>query len=428
VRLTTPHADPTAQVAAILDRRLLSDAPFPIAVAFSGGGDSLALLLCADGWARRHGRELLVLTVDHGLQPQSAEWTARCARVAEDLGRPFAALKWSGSKPPRVRPADARAARHRLLADAAREAGARVLLMGHTADDVAEAGFMRESGSTTPSPREWSPSPAWPAGRDLFLLRPLLGQRRRDLRSWLAAQNQRWIDDPANEDPAYARSRARGALAKADGPGEHIDPVDAPDPGTVCLATAIQTDAWGGLHIDRARLQAAPSQAARPVVGAACLSASGQSRPPRSDRLARLVDRLQSSEAVEATLAGARITADGARVSFLREPGELKRAGVAPQPLPPGEALVWDGRFEIRATEPGLMVRPLTGHAARLPGDQRRRLAEAPAGVRGALPLIVGEGDGPACPLLAQVRGVGVRVLAFQRFQAACGLIVREPT
>src|SRR5262249_33436515 len=52
----------------VLDRRLLPESPRPVAVAFSGGGDSLALVLIADGWAREAGRKLVILTVDHGLQ------------------------------------------------------------------------------------------------------------------------------------------------------------------------------------------------------------------------------------------------------------------------------------------------------------------------------------------------------------------------
>ena len=183
-------------------------------MALSGGGDSLALLLAATEWARSAGRRLTVLTVDHGLRAESAAWTAACAATARRLGHPFRALAWTGAKPAAGLPAAARTARHALLAEAARAAGARVILMGHTADDALEARLMREAGSTTPEAREWAPSPAWPQGRGVFLLRPLVSLRRAEIREWLTARGERWIDDPANEDATYARPRARQALGR----------------------------------------------------------------------------------------------------------------------------------------------------------------------------------------------------------------------
>ena len=58
----------------VLERRLDPGSPAPLAVAFSGGGDSLALLLAARAFAGRHGRRLAAVHVDHGLQPHSAAW------------------------------------------------------------------------------------------------------------------------------------------------------------------------------------------------------------------------------------------------------------------------------------------------------------------------------------------------------------------
>src|SRR5207247_1209422 len=81
------------------------------------------------------------------------------------LGADFQALRWDGDKPVTGLAAAARTARHRMLADAARRAGARAILMGHTGSDVLEAEAMRAAGSTTPDPKEWAPSPAWPEGR-----------------------------------------------------------------------------------------------------------------------------------------------------------------------------------------------------------------------------------------------------------------------
>src|SRR5205823_8609656 len=94
--------DPEAlrtQIDDALSQVLLSDDPAPLAVAFSGGGDSLALLLLAKSWADRHGRTLLALTVDHRLQPEAAAWAKWCGWWAQRLGVPHRILVWAGVKP-----------------------------------------------------------------------------------------------------------------------------------------------------------------------------------------------------------------------------------------------------------------------------------------------------------------------------------------
>lgn len=398
----------TAAVHEVLDRRLLIASPAPIAVALSGGGDSLALALITADWAKAHGRSLLILTVDHRLRPESAAWTEACATRARRLGAAFQALSWDGEKPTTGLPAAARAARHRLIADAARAAGAKVVLMGHTASDRLEAAAMRQAGATTPSPREWGPSPVWPQGRSVFLLRPLLTHTRADLRAWLSARGETWIDDPANEDPRFARARARAGLT-----GDETDTA-APARGLGGHASAA-TDLAGGLALPRAALQDAPQA----LLAAACLCAAGTARPPRGDRLEHLAEALRRERCLTATLAGARIEADGGEVRFLRDPG---RQGLEILALAAGQTGVWDGRFEV-TTDRAVRVLALAGHAAGLPPPQRAALQRLPAGARGALPFIEGEGS----PMLTPIPGVTARPLARDRLWAACGAVGREP-
>lgn len=385
-------------------------------MALSGGGDSVALLRAAAGWARAAARPLIVLTVDHRLQAESARWTDACAARAQAIGAKFRALAWTGPKPATGLPAAARAARHRLLADAAREAGASVILMGHTADDVLEARAMRAAGASTPEPREWAPSPAWPEGRGVFLLRPLLGLRRDALRAWLSALGETWIEDPANDDPRFVRARVRRA-----GVSEIRPP--PPASGTpVRLAAACRADAAGVLCVERDAVRGATTADAAAFVGMACLCAAGSARPPAAGRLERLVVELASDRDFTTTLAGARLEADAGVVRFLREPGEAARGGLAPLTLEAGRTAVWDGRFEITADRP-IEVRPLAGLASRLPNHQRQALAAFAPRARAGLPAAIVDGQA-TCLVLD---GTACRPLAADRLAAACGLVEREP-
>jgi tRNA(Ile)-lysidine synthase len=404
-----------AAIGARLDARLRPDSPAPLAVGLSGGSDSLALSLIVAAWARAHGRRLMVLTVDHQLRPQSADWTRTCADHAARLGAGFRSQAWTGEKPATGLPAAARAARHALLADAAREAGAQVILLGHTADDRAEAAAMRREGGSVPDPREWTPSPAWPEGRHLFLLRPMLEVRRADLKTWLADRGETWIEDPANLDPRSARARARAS---------GVTPVAAQPPPVLGLAREVREETGGGLILSRPALRMADAGEARAVTAIAALCAGGTRRPPRGDRLTRLTEALRGDTPVIATLAGAKITADNHEIAWRREPGELRRGAAEPLSLGGGSTVVWDGRFEVRSDRP-ITLTALAGQARRLPPDQARDLARLAAGARGALPLITAPAI--ACPVLAEVEGVTLRSLPLTRLRAACGLIEREP-
>jgi len=406
--------DLDAVVASVLARRLRTASQRPVAVALSGGGDSLALLLAAQAWAKDARRPLLVLSVDHGLQPMSAAWADACAGTAARLGLGFRALRWQGAKPASGLPAAARAARHRLLADAAREAGARVILMGHTADDRLEARVMRADGATTPEPREWSPSPVWPQGRGLFLLRPLLGVRRAEIRQWLAGRGETWIDDPANEDLRSGRARARRDVAD----GRAAPPPSEGPADASALALAVTEDASGGLHLSRAALRAAPADVVARFVAAACLCAAGSDRPATGARARRLAARLAGAEPFTATLAGARIEADTAQVRFLREAGEMARGGLPPLDLDGGRTAVWDGRFEVTTTGPA-RIAPSSGSRKRLAEPDRRLLAALPTGARGVYPVQTGP-DGAISLATA-------RPLCRERLLAACGAVDKEP-
>lgn len=390
----------------------------PLAVALSGGGDSLALTLIADAWARARGRELVILTVDHRLREESVAWTRRCGAVAERLGRPFRALVWEGDKPAAGLPAAARSARHRLLADAAREAGARVILMGHTADDIAEAQAMRATGSTTPDPREWAPSPVWPEGRGVFILRPMLEQRRADLRAWLGARGETWIDDPSNDDPRFARSRARAA-----GPLGAPAAQDSSPPTLFRRVDHVD----GGIQISRKSLRDAPREDVVRFVALACVCAGGGERRPATERLERLADALQDDDAFVATLAGARVAADRGTVDIYREAGEFRRREVEPLALPVGREVVWDGRYGVTASRPGLTMRPVAGVASRLPPEEQAFLSLSPAARRGSLPVVAYPDGEVSLALIGRASDVRIQPIVRARFEAAAGLVQREP-
>jgi tRNA(Ile)-lysidine synthase len=199
-RLTPAIADVRRAVREIL--AAVSDQEL-VLVALSGGPDSLALAAATAFEAPRAGLRAGAVIVDHGLQPGSADVAAAAARQAEAMGLdPVVVVPVSvgGAGGPE---AAARDARYAALAEAAAEAEAAAVLLGHTLDDQAETvllGLARGSGAT---------SLQGMARENGLYLRPLLGIRRSTtVRFCEDAGLEPWTD-PQNMDEAYTRVRVR---------------------------------------------------------------------------------------------------------------------------------------------------------------------------------------------------------------------------
>lgn len=382
--------------------------PEPVAVGLSGGGDSLALLALVCEWAKGADRSVLALTVDHRLNPASADWTAQAGRMAKQLGAQWCALHWMDAATGAGVQARARQARHGLLADAAREVGATMLVLGHTADDAAENHWMRAEGTPVGHLRVWSPSPVWPQGRGISLLRPLLSERRQTLRDYLQERGLVWIDDPANQDVRYSRVRARLALNGA----LPVERVEASRP--FVWKSRCRPEAHAGvLRFSRRDMLEAPDR----ILAMALLCVSGGTVPPRGGRLAQLKARLAAGEDGVAVLSGTRIEMQGDDLTLMREAGEQRRAGLELQILQMDRPMVWDGRFSVRIAEPDWTIMTAKGRLNRLAEKHRRDLSNLSPAARSSLPILHNIKTDQYVPAWSMAE---VRCLVAPRFLANC--------
>lgn len=179
----------------------------PVAVAFSGGLDSTALLHVAT----RTGARVLALHVHHGLQPQADEWAAHCERVAHEFGADFACTRLSGA--PALGDsieAWAREGRHRALHEMARAAGADLLLLAQHRRDQAETFVLQAMRGAGLAGLAGMPKAQWRDG--MCWARPWLDQPRELIQAYAEQHGLSWIEDPSNADGRYARNRLRQAL------------------------------------------------------------------------------------------------------------------------------------------------------------------------------------------------------------------------
>ena len=428
--MTTP--EPISPIEA--DRALAGlEAYDRLIVAVSGGADSTALLHLLVEFAARSGlppSRLLAVTVNHRLRPESAAEAMRVAAAAAALGVPHLTKTYDGPLPTApFAQAWARDLRYRLLAEAARDGlipgTTAAILTAHHQDDQAETLLMRLArGSGIDGLAGIRRRRVLATGVDL--IRPLLGFPKDRLLASLIARGAAWIDDPSNTNQRFERVRLRArTTARADlGLTTPALALAAGRAGRASLALGALTDRFlasagvmvhplGWVWLDWPALLQEPDEIRLRALATIIASVGGQGPPSLGDLEALTVETGWSNPAGKtfghcSFLAGA-----GAAVDIVREPG---RGQPAPQPIDPGEAIVWDGRYRIRS---GPQV-PAGAELRWLTADGRAQAlavgGTAPSIPKAAILTLPSVWQGTAL-LAAPAIGIGTELLEIEPFR-----------
>ncbi|NMM78189.1 tRNA lysidine(34) synthetase TilS [Acidovorax sp. SRB_24] len=198
------------------DAALRAFAPaLPLAVGLSGGADSTALLLaCAARWPG----QVRAIHVHHGLQAAADHFEQHCAALCARLQVPLAVQRVDARHAPGQSPEDAaRIARYKAFEAAAQASQAHAAIqsiaLAQHADDQAETLLLALSRGAGVAGLAAMPA-QWQRG-GMAWHRPLLKVAAADVRAWLQARGETWVEDPSNSDERYTRNRIRARLLPA---------------------------------------------------------------------------------------------------------------------------------------------------------------------------------------------------------------------
>ncbi|CAA7620888.1 tRNA(Ile)-lysidine synthase [Candidatus Terasakiella magnetica] len=388
-----------------------------LALGVSGGADSLALALLAARWAERRGGDVVALTVDHGLRPESGVEAAQVAgwlaahRIRHEI------LVWEGDKPGADLQAAARDARRALLGGYCARHGILHLLLAHHREDQAETFLLRlarGSGVDGLAAMALAQPTHW--GR---ILRPLLAVPRARLAATLIAQGQTWIEDPSNRNAAFARVRMRrlAFVLAAEGltaprlaaTAGHMARARAALEQAVADAAAARVEMHeaGYAWLDLNGLAHLPEEVGLRLLSRLLGMVGGGAYGPRLERLERLWAEFSHGLETARTLGGCRVVPEkSGRVLICREPAKME----AMVSLSAGNDVFWDGRFRVRCSSdlpPGYGLGGLGGEGWRKITAlvKPARLPAVPAAARPSLPALYGEDGISAVPHLGYNRG-----------------------
>lgn len=188
----------------------LKHIPTPVAVACSGGLDSVALLHATCLATSAAGWQPMALHIDHGIHPDSAAWAAQVQATAAQFGSGFASERVNGlsGDMPSLENA-ARNARHAAFKRLCEQHGIKTLLLAHHANDQAETVLLNLlrgtglGGVGMPQSRQVG---------DTTWLRPWLHLPRAGIEAYAAQHQLNWLEDPSNTDQTLRRNAVRHTL------------------------------------------------------------------------------------------------------------------------------------------------------------------------------------------------------------------------
>lgn len=411
-----PPAAPLTRVEFDAAMRQLGWSGDKLALAVSGGPDSMALALCATPWAAQAGVQLVALTLDHTMRPESAAEATQVGRWLQHYGIEHHILRWEHPPLTRAVQQQAREARYAMLAQSCRLRGIRALALGHQLEDQAETVLLRfAKGSGIDGLAGMLPVSDF---ADIALLRPFLNVPKARLVATCDAAQQPFVTDPSNAKTTYARGRLRAAadVLAAEGltPERLADLAaraalasDALDCyANRLLAQAVFWQPAGYAELNLPRFEPEPAEIRQRVLRRVLEQIGGTRLPLRHAAVQELDAALQQPHLAQRTLHGCGIRAYDGLCRIVRELAAINDSA----PIAPGESRIWDGRFRVTLAaqaSAGLTVAALGIQ----PHDVLERVAPGlrhavPLGqVRAALPALWRESELIGTPFYGQGAG-----------------------
>ncbi len=389
-----------------------------IAVAVSGGRDSLALTHLAKQWADSRKIQLIALTVDHQLRKESKE---ECSALGQWLNQQRIenyTLTWEGEKPKTGIQEKARHARYALLTKKCHTLGIDHLLLGHHRDDQVETLLMRiarGSGIDGLSGMDASSKRA-----DIYLIRPLLPYTREEVTNYCNEHTLPYLDDPSNEMEHFERVAWRKVIESFPDKDQFIKGLTLSAKRIARAGKALEYYAdfaydtcvtiapEGYAILNLTKLETYPDASALRVIRRVLNHIGGAAKQAETSQIDQLFESFYTEEVFKGLTLGGCLIRPLAHhpqrtISIVREERHLPK----PRALS-GKNTLWDYRFLITYPEEFAQNLPNTVTISALGTNGLAQIREAikpnrrtlPEGVQETLPCIRNEDTVIAVPLL----------------------------
>lgn len=326
-----------------------------LAVAVSGGIDSMALMFIADKWCKNNNIELFVITVDHQLREESSKEAKYVAEICKKYNINHTILVWEGEKPQHNIELIARENRYNLISKFCKQNNINTLLIAHHLQDQTETFFIRLfRGSGIDGLASMNDINNM---YGLTILRPFLECCKEDLQTFLEEKQIQWVEDPSNNDEKYLRNKIRKFLNSFDNKQEILSRINSAveniNESKLSINSLIKNiekkivsyNSFGTCLLDKNKLIEQDDIVALKILSTISMKISGNIYKPRLKKLKRLFETIKENEEVKYTFYGCVFeTYKDNLIMIYREYNSI----LEDKKLICGEEVVWDNRFIVK--------------------------------------------------------------------------------
>ncbi|MCC8418771.1 MAG: tRNA lysidine(34) synthetase TilS [Rickettsia endosymbiont of Glossina mortisans submortisans] len=322
-----------------------------IAVAVSGGSDSVALLYLANIWAEKNNIELSVISVDHNLREQSKQETHYIQNISNSLNRKHYSFSFDHQNNFSNLQERAREGRYDLMTNLCLELDILVLSTAHHEDDYVENFCLRlerNSGifGLSSSNINWY--------NNIQIIRPLYNIPKSELVEYLVSHNIKWFEDESNSSDKYRRNIIRQKLAKgedyikADIILQQLKINDLLDnkfkPELIsAIAEAVKIFEYGFAFLDLVKFDKFSNEVKVQIINFLLIIISGQSRAARFYSVEPILKLITQDVNFKNTLHGCVINRIQNELLIYREFGKK----LPESKILLDKSVIWDNRFCI---------------------------------------------------------------------------------
>lgn len=320
-----------------------------VALAVSGGSDSIALLFLASKWAKKNLIRLVVFSVNHRLREESDKEIEFVRKTALDLGHEFIGLTWLHDNTKSCLQERARKARYEMMTKKCHELGISNLLTAHHYDDFLENYFMRKSKKSGVLGLCNSYSNFY---NNIQILRPLYNVKKQRLIDYLNANSINWMEDESNSLDFYERNRVRKYISSLSEKARvdleekaNISDATAQDFNTQfikAIAETVEFNKLGFAFIDLSKYKELNYDITVYLINFILTSISGEINTPRYRSTKKLLDVINSGNDFTCSLHGCILRKKLGKLLIYREKNAINCHGLNLK-----NGVVWDNRFQF---------------------------------------------------------------------------------